>query len=178
MGTINEVTAASDNDAAKFSNAKDLRLASGGLFLAVSILTFLCTLAIACCASNRASRPWSGGFPFLLCSIGMIVESVYRTWSASSMTGWVAKQVAMDILLIAPELVVLLCFLVLNFKDLGNVTFVCCGQRQRSTMPPPPMQYPQAGPYQAGPYPQPPYLNYQGRDRQSSLGAEEYKLGK
>ncbi|KAL1406622.1 hypothetical protein Q8F55_008328 [Vanrija albida] len=125
VGAINEVNAVSDGDTSAYNTAKILRQASGGLFLAVSVLALLAVLAVACLgrAAHSTVRVAPGAAVLFTMIAAMTVECVYRVWSASTTSGFVVKQTALDVLLVVPELVILILFAVLSFDD-GDVHFV------------------------------------------------------
>lgn len=124
VGTINEVNAVSNDDMSAYNTAKIMRQASGGLFGAVTLLTLLAIIVIACMGSvpHSSVSVAPGAIILTLMTLAMGVECAYRVWSATSSTGFVVKQTALDVLLIAPECVIIILFGIFSFED-GDVRF-------------------------------------------------------
>ncbi|WOO84093.1 uncharacterized protein LOC62_05G007615 [Vanrija pseudolonga] len=124
VGTINEVNAVSNDDMSAYNTAKIMRQASGGLFGAVTVLTLLAIIVIACMGRVKHSRVSvaRGATILTIMTLAMGVECAYRVWSATSSTGFVVKQTALDVLLIAPECIIIILFGVFSFED-GDVRF-------------------------------------------------------
>lgn len=138
IGAVNESNdVSSGGDLSGMHTAKRLRQASGALFLVVIALFFLFTFYLLVFPANRDARPprkAPTGAVMIVSLAALAVEAVYRIWSASSTTGFIVKQTALDVLVVMPELVVLLLFVLLNMDDMGDVRFVGVGvARKRST---------------------------------------------
>lgn len=134
IGAVNESTGVSSGDnLSGMNSAKHLRQASGALFLLVIALFFIITFYLLLSPANRDARQprkAPAGVVMIVSLLALAVEAVYRIWSASSTTGFIVKQTALDVLVVMPELVVLVLFVLLNMDDMGDVRFVSLGQRR------------------------------------------------
>lgn len=146
IGAVNESNdVSSGGDLSGMNTAKRLRQASGALFLLVIALFFVITFYLLLSSANRDARPprkAPAGAVMIVSLVALALEAVYRIWSASSPTGFIIKQTALDVLVVMPELVVLVLFVVLNMDDMGDVRFVGVGVGQRREAP---QQLEQAG---------------------------------
>ncbi|RSH93779.1 hypothetical protein EHS25_006427 [Saitozyma podzolica] len=146
IGAVNESNdVSSGGDLSGMNTAKRLRQASGALFLLVIALFFVITFYLLLSSANRDARPprkAPAGAVMIVSLVALALEAVYRIWSASSTTGFIIKQTALDVLVVMPELVVLVLFVVLNMDDMGDVRFVGVGVGQRREAP---QQLEQAG---------------------------------
>lgn len=67
----------------------------------------------------------------------LMIESIYRVVSASSSSGWILSQQAVDVLLFMPEALVLLLFVGLDFDELADVRLFGLREDEISTTPTP-----------------------------------------
>lgn len=126
IGAVLQIVSVSKYDMKTFDKAKKLRQASGSLFCVVSVYAMTVPFVVSVYKfkpgnTNTVSKPLPVTI-FATAGVCLLLESIYRVWSASEISGWITKQTGMDILLIMPELAILVLGIVFNYDNFERVT--------------------------------------------------------
>lgn len=127
IGAVKQSNDVSNGDIAGSTSAKRLRQASGALFLLVIALFFVVTFYLLVSSADldgRKPRKAPTASVIIISLVALAVEAVYRIWSASSTTGFIIKQTALDVLVVMPEWVVLVLSVALNMDDMTDIRLV------------------------------------------------------
>ena len=152
VGAVNEFK--SGITSSELQHAKHERVASGVLFTIVVVLLWLLIVYGAIKSSRQSSMCPINKYPvaaypgappqflpprpanhrttvwlFMIC-ICSFVEVIYRIWSSAKFSGWIIKEVAVDVLVFAPEAIAMLAVLCVDFTNLLDLTLV--GQKRRT----------------------------------------------
>jgi len=128
VGAVLQLTAVNSFNMKQYDAAKKLRLASGGMFCAVALHAMVSPVVMGFIR-------WRPGNPnlenkvlpsalFSLAGACLLVESIYRVYSASKISGWIASEQAVDTMLVLPEFIALAILLVFDFDNFEHVV-VC-----------------------------------------------------
>lgn len=137
VGAVLQIVAVDNFNMSQFNTAKALRQASGALFMAVSLWVMVVPLLLLAKFNPLGVRKLAPTAVLCVSGTALMIESVYRVVSASSSSGWILSQQAVDVLLFMPEALVLILFVGLDFDDLADVRLFGRRGDESSTTPSP-----------------------------------------
>lgn len=126
VGAVLMLTSLTKNppDMKQFQVSKDLRIASGSLFLVfcVGVMVLPIVISLQTPHHSRIRR-----FPItvLLVVFGaaLVLECIYRIYSAVKTDGFVMTQAGLDVFLVLPEWLILFPSIILHFDSMGEMGF-------------------------------------------------------
>lgn len=137
VGAVLQIVAVDNFDMSQFNTAKALRQASGALFMAVSLWVMVGPFVLLFMYNPIGVRKLVPTVVICVSGTALMIESIYRVVSASSSSGWILSQQAVDVLLFMPEALVLLLFVGLDFDEMADVRLFGLREDEISTTPMP-----------------------------------------
>lgn len=120
IGAVLQITSANARNVTQFATARKIRQASGGMFCAVGLHAMVSPVVISVLRWRPGNPNIRKPLPTLVFTVAgacLLVESIYRVWSASVTSGWITTEKAVDTLLVLPEYLALILLLLFDFDN-------------------------------------------------------------
>lgn len=129
IGAVLQIVAINKLDFGLFDTAKCLRIASGALFIFISSWVIVAPIGLLVlyrqrlrCSTHKVVLPTA---LVILCGCALMLESIYRVLAAIKVDGFILKTYSVGVLLVLPEFIVIVAFIVFDLEHLGNITLYC-----------------------------------------------------
>lgn len=147
VGVIGQVKEIGSFDPSEIQLGKQLTASSGILFMVVVGFMMIFTILIAIigpapmrsqftqegvpCKPGVKPRMFASTIFLLLLQASLMVEAIFRLWSATDSNGFIRENAAIAVLVFLPETIAMIIAIFINFQEPVRPTLICCSVRKQ-----------------------------------------------
>ncbi|EJT45463.1 hypothetical protein A1Q1_06079 [Trichosporon asahii var. asahii CBS 2479] len=123
IGAVLQIVAINKLDFDLFDTAKSLRIASGALFIFISTWVIVAPIGLVVLyRAKLCSNVLLATTIVVLSGSALMLESVYRVLAATRIDGFILETYSVGVLLVLPEFIVIVAFIVFDLDNLSHIT--------------------------------------------------------